>query len=58
MAAEASQKLDQQVTIDVMQPLQAYDAAGRARAAAQLLELLARAKEAEIDPDKALKFVN
>ena len=41
-----------------MQPLQAYDAGGRARAAAQVVELLARAKEAGGDPDQALALVN
>ena len=41
-----------------MQPLQAYDAGGRARAAAQVVELLARAKEAGVDPDVAMKLVN
>jgi hypothetical protein len=58
LAAEASQKLEQSVSIDVMQPLQAFDASGRARAANAVVQLLTQAKEAGIDPDQALKLVN
>jgi hypothetical protein len=41
-----------------MQPLQAFDAGGRARAAAQVVELLPRAKEAGVDAEQALSLVN
>jgi len=41
-----------------MQPLKAFDAGGRARAASAVVELLARAKEAGVDPDQALALVN
>tara|TARA_R110001592_G_scaffold363248_4_gene682152 strand:- start:716 stop:1780 length:1065 start_codon:yes stop_codon:yes gene_type:complete len=58
IAAEASEKLDQPVTLDVMRPLQAFDQGGRARAAGAVVELLARAKEAGINPDQALALVN
>ena len=61
MAAEASEKLGQSVSLDVMQPLQAFDAGGRARAAAQVVELLARAKEAglsDVQIQTALGLVN
>ena len=55
---EASEKLGQPVSIDTLQPLQAFDAGGRARAAKAVVDLLAVAKEAGVDPDQALKFVN
>ncbi len=58
IAAEASEKLGTPIKLDVMQPLQAFDAGGRARAAAQVVELLALAKEAGVNPDDALKLVN
>jgi hypothetical protein len=57
LAEEATAKLGQPVTVDVMQPLQAYDAGGRARAAAGVVQALAQAKEAGVDPDTALKLV-
>lgn len=58
MAEEATQKLGTDVKIDVMRPMQAFDAGGRARAAAQIIQALALAKEAGVDPDKALKLVD
>lgn len=58
MAEEASAKLGGKVEIDVMRPVQAYDVSGRARAMATLIQGLAQAKEAGIDPDAALRLVN
>lgn len=52
IAAEASQKLDQPVSLDVMQPLQAFDAGGRASAASAVVHLFAQAKKAGEDPDQ------
>ncbi len=59
MAAEASKKFGQTVGIDILQPLQAYDAGGRARALSGVIEGLARAKEAGLSDEAiaaALKF--
>ena len=50
VAEEASAKLGAAVEIDVMRPLQAYDAGGRARALATTLQALAQAKEAGLAP--------
>lgn len=58
LAEEASAKLGSAVEIDVMRPLQAYDAGGRARAAAGIIQALAQAKEAGVDPGLALKLVD
>jgi hypothetical protein len=49
LAEEASDKLGATVSLDVMTPLQAFDAGGSARAFATLIEGLARAKEAGVD---------
>ena len=57
LAEEATAKLGQPVAVEVMQPLQAYDAGGRARAAAGVVQALVRAKEAGVDADTALKLV-
>ncbi len=57
MAEEASDKLGSTVTLDVMRPLQAFDAGGRARAAMGIVQALAAAKEAGVDPDTALNLV-
>lgn len=46
------------VNFDVMKPLHAYDAGGRARAATAVVQALALAKEAGVDADEALKLVN
>jgi len=46
---EASAKLGGKVTVDLTRPLQAYDAGGRARALATLVQAAAQAKEAGID---------
>lgn len=61
MAEEASAKLGGPVSIDTLRPVQAYDAGGRARAAAGVIEALAAAKAAGLDPgqvDAALTLVN
>lgn len=58
IAEEVSRKLVSTVMIDVLRPIQAYDAGGRARALMGVVEALARAKEAGIDPDLALSLVN
>lgn len=55
---EASAKLGTEVKLDVMRPLQAFDAGGRARAMSQIVQTLALAKEAGVDPDVALKLVD
>ncbi|MEO3415727.1 hypothetical protein AAFO92_13810 [Roseovarius sp. CAU 1744] len=58
IAQEASEKLGDQIEIDVMRPLQAYDAGGRARAAVGVVQALSAAKEAGVDPALALKIVD
>ncbi|MGR3515380.1 MAG: phage portal protein [Paracoccaceae bacterium] len=58
IAEEASDKLATPITLDCMRPLQAFDAGGRARAAAQVVQLLAQAKEAGVDPKEAMKLVD
>jgi phage portal protein BeeE len=45
LAAEASEKLDGTVTVDTAQPLQAYDAGGRARALQGVVQALTAARE-------------
>ena len=52
IAQEAGQKLGEPVQIDLMTPLQAYDAGGRARALSGVLEALAAAKTAELTPEQ------
>lgn len=58
IAEEASNKLGSPVAIDVLGPLQAYDAGLRARAFTTLVQGLAMAKEAGIEHETALKLVN
>lgn len=58
VAQEASEKLATPVSIDVMQPLQAFDAGGRARTVIAIVQALALAKESGVDADQALKLVN
>ena len=41
-----------------MRPLQAFDAGGRARAMAGVIQALAMAKEAGVDPEQAMKLVD
>ena len=50
IGAELSEKLGAAVSLDVLRPLQAFDAGGRARAAAGIVQALAQAKEAGLDP--------
>ena len=54
---EATAKLGQPVTLDVMQPLQAYDAGGRARAMTAIVKAMAEAKAAGVDPQAAAALV-
>lgn len=58
IAQEATEKLGQPVALDVMRPLQAYDAGGRARAASAVVKALAEAKAAGVDADQVLKLVD
>lgn len=61
MAEEASAKLGSPVMVDVMRPLQAFDSGNRARSAATVIEALAAAKAAGLDPEQvemALSLVN
>ena len=61
IAEEASEKIGSAVTIDVLRPLQAYDAGGRARALAGIIQAMALAKQSDVDAseiDKALKMVD
>jgi hypothetical protein len=58
IAAEASEKFGLAVKLDVMRPLQAFDAGGRARALSAIVQTLALAKEAGVDPAQALKLVD
>lgn len=52
IAEEASAKLASNVFIDVMRPVQAFDAGGRARAVSTMIEAFARAKEAGLPADQ------
>ncbi|MEM1131051.1 MAG: phage portal protein [Pseudomonadota bacterium] len=58
MGEELSEKLGTTVELDVMRPLQSFDAGGRARAAATIVQALAQAEEAGVDPSLALKLVD
>jgi phage portal protein BeeE len=61
LAEEASEKLGGDVMIDVLRPVQAFDAGGRARALATIVQALAQAKEAGLVPsdmNSALTLVN
>ena len=58
LAAEASAKLGGTVRIDMMRPLQAFDAGGRARAMSAIIGALAEAKAAGIDPALALHLTD
>ena len=50
IGAEMTDKLGAPVALDVMRPLQAYDAGGRARAVSGIVRALAEAKAAGLDP--------
>lgn len=61
MAEEATEKLGAPVAIDVVRPMQAYDHGGKARAVATMLQAMAQAKEADLDPatvKDALQFID
>jgi hypothetical protein len=58
LAQEATEKLGAPVQIDMMRPLQAFDAGGRARTLTAIVGALAQAKEAGVDPSDALRLVN
>ena len=54
---EASTKLGGAIGIDVETPVQSYDTGGRARALSGIIKALSEAKEAGIDPEKAMRLV-
>ena len=61
MAEEATEKLGAAVAIDVVRPMQAYDHGGKARAVSTMLQAMATAKEAGLDPatvKDALQFID
>lgn len=58
IAQEASEKLGGSIELDVMRPLQAYDAGGRARALSAIVQTLALAKESGVDPAQAMALVD
>ncbi|RWR14310.1 phage portal family protein [Paenirhodobacter populi] len=61
MAEEATEKLGAGVQVDVVRPMQAFDAGGKARALATMIGALAQAKEAGIDGptlQDALSFID
>ena len=61
IAAELADKLGQPVTLDVMRPLQAYDAGGRARAFSAMVGAMGEAKAAGLADDQVaalLKLVD
>lgn len=58
MGEELSEKLGTTVELDVMTPLQSFDTGGRARAAATMVQALAQAKEAGVDPSSAFRLVD
>ncbi len=55
---EVSDKLGVPIALDVMRPLQAFDAGGRARAVTAIVKAMAEAKEADVDPTPAFKLVD
>ncbi|MEB8389172.1 hypothetical protein OO012_18240 [Rhodobacteraceae bacterium KMM 6894] len=52
------EKLGADVMIDTLRPLQAFDAGGRARALSAIVQALATAKAAGVDPAAALHLVD
>lgn len=58
IAHEASRKLGGVVQLDVMRPLQAFDAGGRARALGAVVKAMAEAEAAGIDPGAAMRLVD
>lgn len=57
IAEEATAKLGAPVEIDVLRPLQAFDAGGRSRALTAIIGALAQAKAEGIDPEAAMRLV-
>lgn len=55
---EASVKLGGNVKLDVMRPLQAFDVGGRSRSLGAIVQTLALAKEAGVDPAEAMRLVD
>jgi phage portal protein BeeE len=51
VAQEATEKLGAPVSLDVLQPLQAYDAGGRARAFSGVVQAMAQAREAGLSDE-------
>lgn len=61
LAEEATEKLGGAVKVDVVRPMQAFDAGGKARALATMIGALAQAKEAGIEGatlNDALSFID
>jgi hypothetical protein len=58
VAEEATAKLGGAVSIDVVRPLQAYDAGGKARAFAGIVQAMTQAKEAGIDTAPILQSLD
>lgn len=61
MAEEATAKLGATVSIDVVRPMQAFDAGGKARALATMIQALAQARESGIEGatlQDALSFID
>lgn len=61
IAEEVSAKIGSKVSVDVLRPLQAYDAGGRARALNGIAQALALAKQGGIEPseiEQALALVD
>ncbi|MDM8168566.1 phage portal protein [Roseovarius sp.] len=61
MAEEATEKFGAPIKIDLVRPAQAFDAGGRARAFAGMVQAMAQAKEAGLDPqqvENSLKFID
>lgn len=61
MAEEATEKLGGTVKIDCVRPMQAFDHGGKARAFGAMLQAMAQAKEAGLDPatvQDALTFID
>jgi phage portal protein BeeE len=58
VAEEAAAKLGGPVKIDVMRPLQAWDAGGKARAFSGMVEAMASAKAAGLEPAEVAKLLS
>lgn len=61
MAEEVTDKIGSDVAIDVVRPMQAFDHGGKARAVSTMLQAMATAKEAGLDPatvKDAMQFID